>query len=151
MTSSREVVITGWGVVSPIGIGRPAFTESLRSARSGVKVLPILAENRFPVHFGGEVSEFDGKQYVTPRKSMKVMAREIQFAFAAAALAFQDSSLNTSEIDHNRFGVVFGSEMFHSAPDEITDAYRKCFVDGKFEFSQWGDRALSNLYPLWML
>lgn len=151
MTSSREVVITGVGVVSPIGIGKAAFAESLRMGRSGVKPLQLLQSTPFPVRFGGEISDFDGKQYVTPRKSMKVMCREIQFAFAAASLAIQDAGLNTADIDHDRFGVVFGSEMMYSVPDELVDAYTKCLQDGQFVFSKWGDCAISNLYPLWML
>lgn len=151
MTSSREVVITGVGVVSPIGIGRSAFAESLRAGRSGVKSLAMLRETPFPVQFGGEISDFDGKQYVTPRKSLKVMCREIQLAFAAASLALQDAGLNTTDVDHDRFGVVFGSEMMLGAPEEMIDAFHKCIVDGHFAFSNWGEKALSNLYPLWML
>jgi 3-oxoacyl-[acyl-carrier-protein] synthase II len=123
----------------------------LSAGRSGVKPVSILQDTPFPVQIGAEVTDFDGKQYVTPRKSMKVMSREIQFAFAAASLAIQDAALNTADVDRDRFGVVFGSEMMYSAPGELIDAYTKCVVDGKFTFSQWGDRAMSNLYPLWML
>ena len=151
MTSLRDVVITGVGVVSPIGIGKAPFAESLWAGRSGVKSLALLQDTPFPVRFGADIAEFDGKQYVTPRKSIKVMSREIQFAFAAASLAIQDANLNTADIDRDRFGVVFGSEMMYSAPGELIDAYNKCVVDGRFSFSQWGDRAMSNLYPLWML
>jgi 3-oxoacyl-[acyl-carrier-protein] synthase II len=151
MTTAREVVITGLGVVSPIGIGRTAFADSLRAGRSGVRAIGLLEHTPFPVRIGGQVSDFDGKAYVTPRKSLKVMCREVQFAVAAALLAVRDAGLNPDQLDADRTGVVFGSELMYTAPDEMIDAFRHCLVDGEFVFSRWGDKAINHLYPLWML
>lgn len=151
MTDPREVVITGLGVVSPIGVGRAPFSESLRLGRSGVKPVRELQGTPFPVLYGGEIHDFDPKQYVTPRKSLKLMCREIQTAFAAAGLAIQDASLVPANLDHDRFGVTFGSEMLYSSPDEMVEVYHNCTVDGQFDISRWGQRMTSDLFPLWML
>ena len=78
----REVVITGLGVVSPIGIGRDAFNASLRTGRSGIRPITLFDASGVPVRFAGEVADFDPKLYVRPRKSLKVMAREIQFGLS---------------------------------------------------------------------
>ena len=63
--AAREVVITGIGLVSPIGIGRDAFWESLRTGRSGVHTIDAFVQSGMPIPFGAEIPDFDGKQYVT--------------------------------------------------------------------------------------
>ena len=85
--SPREVVITGLGVVSPIGIGRRCISGFLRDGVSGVRPITLFDASGFPVRIGAEVVDFDPKAYIRPRKSLKVMSREIQFGFAAADMA----------------------------------------------------------------
>jgi 3-oxoacyl-[acyl-carrier-protein] synthase II len=138
-------------MVTPIGIGREAFWRSLRSATSGVRVVPYLDNTRFPVPYGGYVPEFDGKLYVQPRKAMKVMCREIQFGFAAATLAAADAGLKPGAIPSDRMGVVYGSEMYYGEIPELEPAYRKCLVEGEFDFGLWGEEGMRELNPLWML
>ena len=82
--SSREVVITGAGAACPLGIGYEAVQRALARGQSGVRRLATFDTDEFPVRVGAEVVDFDPKQYVTPRKSLKVMSRSIQLAFASA-------------------------------------------------------------------
>jgi 3-oxoacyl-[acyl-carrier-protein] synthase II len=159
----REVVITGLGVVSPIGIGRDAFNASLRAGRSGIRPIKLFDASGVPVRFAGEVTDFDPKLYVRPRKSLKVMAREIQFGFAAADMALQDANLDPAREDPDRFGVVFGAEMIYCELNELESVYRKCIsgepsppavegiVGGPFQFSRWAEAAMGEIYPLWLL
>jgi len=147
----REVVITGVGVVSPIGIGRTAFLDSIQAGRSGVAPIPALANTRLPVKFGSVLTDFDPKLYVKPRKSLKVMCREIQTGYAAGMLAVEDANLNVEQVDSDRFGVVYASELFYGELEEYTEIYRNCTVDGEFRFPTWGDRFQSDMFPLWML
>lgn len=151
MTESAEVVITGMGVVSPIGIGKDAYWQSLLEGRSGVGPLSAATGTELPVRFGGAIKDFDGKQFVKPRKSLKVMCREVQTGYAAAMLALQDAGWSAGQVAPERFGVVLGSEMFYCELDELADAYRKCVVDGQLRPGLWGAGAMSDLYPLWML
>lgn len=151
MTNNTEVVITGVGVVSPIGIGKEAFWSSLRSGRSGIGPLSFAADTDLPVKFGGEIKDFDAKQYVKPRKSLKLMCREIQTGHTAAMLAIKDANLNRSEVDPDRIGVVFGAEMFYCDLNELADAYRKCYIGDQLRPELWGEGAMSDLNPLWML
>ena len=113
MSTAPRIVITGIGVVSPIGIGVEPFWNSLREGTSGVKPYSLLQGTEMPVRFGGEITDFDPKQYVTPRKSLKVMSRDIQTGFAAAAMAVEDAGIDTGTLNHDRFGVVFGAEMLY--------------------------------------
>ncbi len=151
MMASREVVLTGVGVVSPIGIGRAAYWQSLLDGRSGVHALPEYDNADFPVRFAGKILDFDAKHYVTPRKSLKVMSQEIQWAFAAARQACDEAGLKPGSVDPDRFGVVFGSDLIYIEPEELIAAYRSCVVEGRFDFGRWGSHALSEMFPLWML
>ena len=148
----REVVITGIGMVSPIGIGRDAFWAALEAGRSGIQLIPQLAEAReVPLRLGGLFSDFDAKQYVQPRKTIKVMCREIQAAYAAAMIAMQDAALVKEQFDPQRMGVVLGSEMFYGDMDELLDSYRHSMHDGVFDAGDWTPNAMKDLFPLWML
>lgn len=149
---SVDVVITGVGVVSPIGIGLEPVWDSLVAGRSGVRPLTNFDASKLPICFGGEVADFDAKLYVKPRKSLKVMSREIQLAFAAADQAWIESGLASASFDPDRLGVVFGSDLIHPDPQEMYNAYRQCLDEAsEFDSARWGDAALSEIYPLWML
>lgn len=149
---SVEVVITGLGVVAPIGIGIEAVWDSLVARRSGVRTLTAFDVSKLPIRFGGEVADFDAKLYVKPRKSLKVMSRDIQLAFAAADQSWTAAGLAAGSFDPDRLGVVFGSDLIHPDPEEMYAAYRQCLdATREFDGKRWGDAALREIYPLWML
>jgi 3-oxoacyl-[acyl-carrier-protein] synthase II len=147
----RDIVITGVGVVSPIGIGREPFWAALESGTSGVSELPQFAGADLPFRLGGTIKNFEPKEYVQPRKTLKVMCKEIQTAFSAAVLAMQDAGLTKGAVDPDRLGVVLGSEMLYGELEEIADSYRHSIVEGKFRAADWVTHAMRDLFPLWML
>ena len=151
MSTAPRIVITGIGVVSPIGIGVEPFWNSLRAGTSGVRPYSLLQGTSMPVRFGGEITGFDPKQYVKPRKSLKVMCRDIQVGFAVAAMAVEDAGIDAGNLDPDRFGVVFGAEMLYGPPDELTDVYKSCKVDDKIDPELWPEQAMKKNFPLWML
>ncbi len=151
MNPSRQIVITGVGVVSPIGIGREAFWQSLCAGRSGVAPLTFFDARSMPVAFGAELKDFDARQFVRPRKALKVMCREIQTAFSAAMLAVDDARLDTSQTPPERIGAVFGSQMFYGEIHDLEELYRHCMVDGQFQFERFGAEFPARLFPLYLL
>lgn len=151
MNDVPEVVITGLGVVSPIGTGCDAFWQSLCEGRSGVRRIESLDGETAPYVIAGQVLNFDAKERVRPRKALKVMSRDIQLAFVAADMALQMSGIPGSGVEPERFGIVFGADLIPCELEEMVGAIRSCIVDGRFDFSQWGSRAMSELYPLWLL
>ncbi len=150
MSSFDEVVITGVGVVSPLGTGTDKFYEAIRQGHSGIQNLEMFDGEDLPLHFGGAVTDFDPKVHVTPRKSLKVMSREIQLAFAAAAMASAEAELSGESVDPERQGVVYGSDFLHCELPEATPAFAACREGDRFAFEKWGD-ALELIHPLWML
>jgi len=150
MAHKKDIVITGAGVVSPIGIGQEAFWASLCEGRSGVRRLSIFNDPDL-IPFGGEVIDFNPKDYVRQRKSLKVMSRDIQLAFAAAHLACHEARHRERPIDPERLGIVFGDDMISCELQELAPAFRDCIVDGQFDFHRWGKAAMTEIFPLWML
>lgn len=151
MTHPREVVITGLGVVCPLGVGIEAFWSALKAGKSGIDWLAETSGQDLPFRYAARIRDFDPKQYVQPRKTIKVMCQEIQTAYAAASMAMQQGKLGKDQIDPDRLGVVLGSEMLYGELDELIDVYRHCSPGGKFQASQWADFAFKDLFPLWML
>jgi 3-oxoacyl-[acyl-carrier-protein] synthase II len=147
----REVVITGVGVVSPIGVGREQVWESIVARRSGVRPLPELASAGWLAPFGGMVRDFDPKELIQPRKSIKVMCREIQHACAAAELAWQDAQLGEATIDPDRFGVVGAAGLLYCDLEELRIPFLEWTKDEEFEIHRWSRDAMGEMYPLWML
>ena len=102
MVGTNDIVITGIGCVSPIGIGRQAFWHGLQSGQCGIREVYHMAGTPPRSYYGGVIEDFDGKVYVTPRKALKVMNREIQTAYSAAHLAWRDAGLTETELDQCR-------------------------------------------------
>ncbi|MEO0528992.1 MAG: beta-ketoacyl-[acyl-carrier-protein] synthase family protein [Planctomycetota bacterium] len=147
-----DVLITGVGVVSPIGIGVEAVWETLQARRSGIRTIPELAEVGWIAPFGGQVADFEGKKYVQPRKSLKVMAREIQLAFAAGELAWADAGLESAEVDSERVGVVGGAGLLYCGLDELAAPLAESLNEqGEVDLIEWGASGMRQLFPLWML
>lgn len=151
MRSQRDIVITGLGVVSPIGIGCESFWKSLAAGTSGIRPVDLFDASSLRVRFGGQIPDFDAKQYVRPRKSLKVMSREIQLGFAAADLAMADAGLIPGSVDPERFGVVYGSDMIYADLEDLAETYRRSAREGQFDFHLWSEAIHEELHPLWLL
>ena len=151
MDRMREIVITGIGVISPIGIDTEQFWASLDEGRSGVGRIGRFDEAGVSLPIGGEVADVPAKKHVRPRKNIKVMSRDIQMGYVAADVASADASLPEAGIDPQRLGVVFGADLIAVDLSEMVETYRNCTADGKFEFSRWGKQAMDDMFPLWML
>ena len=158
--ADRRVVITGLGVVSPAGVGADALWESLCQRRSGIKTISLFDASHFPCSVGGQLDDFSARTYVPKdyRKAVKVMARDIEIAVAAADLAVRDSGLVTKGIDParitlpaGRLGCNIGAGLICSDLDELGGAVATATKDGKFDLGLWGSTGMQNLTPLWLL
>jgi len=149
--SERDVVITGLGIVSPIGVGRDAVWDSITHRRSGVRPLPYLATAGWLAPFGGNVVDFDPKELIQPRKSIKVMCREIQLASATAEMAYRDAGLADATIDPDRFGVIGAAGVLYCDLEELRIPFVEWLKQEDFDIHRWSRQAMGELYPLWML
>jgi 3-oxoacyl-[acyl-carrier-protein] synthase II len=152
---TRRTVITGTGILSPVGRGTDAFWQSLLEGRSGVKPIRGFDASALPVRFAGEIPDFDPKEYVEKkdRRGLKMMARTIQLAVAAAQLAMDHGKVDKSKLDPERFGVEFGAGLIATELPELADASRasqNCQPDVT-DLERWGREGLEAVQPLWML
>ncbi len=106
--TQRRVVVTGIGVISPIGNDLASFWDSLSHGRGGIARITAFDVSRFSSQIGGEVKNFDPAAFIDP-KAAKRMDRFIQFGAAAAKQALADSGLDLSREDCTRIGVIAGS------------------------------------------
>jgi len=151
MAGEREIVITGVGLASPIGVGCEQYWHGLMEGRSGISRLDLFDGSQLPPVMAAEVCGLDVSRFVRPRKALKVMSRDIQLAFVAADLACSCAALERGSTDPERLGIVFGADMMTCELQELEAAYRRCLVDGRFDFSRWGGEAMDEMFPLWML
>src|SRR5687767_8833288 len=123
----RRVVITGIGVISPIGIGANAFWDNLLAGKFGVRRIQAWDPGGFSAQVGGEVPPYKIGDYVPKsyRKATKVMARDIELAVVAADDAMKDAGLKTKaytdkpEIKAERFGCNIGAGLINAELDEL--------------------------------
>ena len=108
MSHENRVVVTGLGVMSPLGESVNEFWDSLISGKSGIGKITLCDTDEFPNDIAGEVTGFDPGQYIDPKEA-KRMARFSQMAVAAAAVAIEDSKINISDEDPWRLGVLIGN------------------------------------------
>ncbi|MDO9574190.1 MAG: beta-ketoacyl synthase N-terminal-like domain-containing protein, partial [Candidatus Contubernalis sp.] len=104
----NRVVVTGIGVITPIGIGKDAFWEGLKEGRSGVDRITAFDTTDYPVQIAAQVKNFNAEDYMD-RKEARRMDRFIQFAVASAGLSLEDSGLDLKKVDLTRVGVSVGS------------------------------------------
>ncbi len=154
--SKPRILITGMGILSPIGVGVEAFQSSLLSGKSGIKKSELYSYLAAPDVGVGEVSDFTDstarKQYLKQqRKSIKVMCREIQMGVASANLVMEDSALDLSSVDSERFGIEFGANLMLSPPSVLYGACMASTEGTEFKYDHWGAEGLPKMEPLWLL
>lgn len=149
--SRIRVVVTGVGVVSPIGIGNDNFWDSLIHSRSGIDFLQSVPSDGLPSAFGAEVRDFNPANFLRDKKFVKVMTRAIQLGVASSNLAVKDSGVVSGTVDPDRFGVVYGCGRMTCHPSELAAAVEVCRSEGGVDISKWGQKALKEIAPLWLL
>lgn len=122
----RRIVITGLGLISPVGNDVKSFWQSLCAGRSGIGKITHFDASAYDSKIAGEVRDFDPAKYLSP-KDIRRTDRFTQFAVAAANMAIGDSKIDISSSDPFRFGVIVGSGIggIHTIETEHRVLYEK--------------------------
>ncbi len=133
MPTDRKVVITGIGVVTPVGNNLPSFWDAIIHGRSGIDKITAFDLTGHDCHIAGEVKDFNATPFFKNPKDVRRTDRYTQFAMAAAKMALEDSGVDLAAMDLTRFGCVVGSGigglktlsdqmqiMFNKGPDRIS-------------------------------
>jgi 3-oxoacyl-[acyl-carrier-protein] synthase-1 len=126
----RRVVVTGIGIVSPIGNNADEVLDSLRAGRSGIEFVPEMAEHGFRSQVAGTI-KLDPAQHVDKRR-MRFMGPGAAYAHIAMEQAIADAGLTEAEVSHERTGLIAGSggpstsALFHAHQTVLrTDSPKK--------------------------
>ncbi len=160
--SDRRVVITGIGIISPLGNCCDQFWRNISDGKSGVSVLdrvpspPLQTDMAAEaVDFAGDISDFGELEKTLKRsikRGLKLMCREIRMGVAAAQRALGHASIEPGNIDPSRIGTMFGSDYIITQPYEFARGIRKCMNgSSEFDFGQWAENGLTQVEPLWLL
>jgi 3-oxoacyl-[acyl-carrier-protein] synthase II len=122
MTFMRRVVVTGVGVVSPLGTGNRKNWDALTAGNSGIDLITRFDATDFPVRIAGEVKDFVAEEFID-KKEIKKMDLFIQYALAATHFAMEDSGFKVNDENAERVGVLVGAglgglpsiERYHTA------------------------------------
>jgi 3-oxoacyl-[acyl-carrier-protein] synthase II len=108
--NSRRVVITGMGVITPLGNDLEEYWSNLKNGVSGIRAIEAFDTTKFDTKFGGEVRNFDPKLYFKNPKDVRRTDRFAQLAMAAAKKAMADGGIDAANIERrDRFGVIVSS------------------------------------------
>ncbi len=106
--SKRRVVVTGMGIISPVGNDLTSAWANVVAAKSGIGAIPHLQATELAVKFGGPIRDFDPTNYITP-KDVRKMDPFIHYGIAAATQAIKDSGIEITDANRNRIGVAVGA------------------------------------------
>lgn len=160
MNNLSEVVITGMGVVSPIGIGVDHFWNSLvrRHGEIGLSGAYRLEDVRrapgLPYPLVAEIKNFDTKRiqaWKNMRRNIKVMSRDAQIGFVAADYAREDARLDAAPVEPERQGILYGAMMTLVNLDELIDLFRASMDENRRFVMEILGNGFNTVYPLWML
>jgi 3-oxoacyl-[acyl-carrier-protein] synthase II len=107
--NDRRVVITGLGVVTPVGNDLETFWTSLKEGKSGVRKIEAFDITNYDCQIAGEVRNFDPKPFFKNPKDVRRTDRFVHVAMAAAKMSLADSGLDLSKVNHDRFGAIVSS------------------------------------------
>lgn len=120
--SKRRVVITGLGIVSPVGSTIDTAWRNVLEGKSGIGPITRFDVSAFPVRFHGPVADFNAEQYLSA-KELRKMDPFMHYGYAAAADSIKDSGIAVSEANAHRIGVIMGAGI--GGLDTIEENYRK--------------------------
>ncbi|HYE03580.1 MAG TPA: beta-ketoacyl synthase N-terminal-like domain-containing protein [Phycisphaerales bacterium] len=166
-----RVVITGIGTVCGLGLGAEALWAGMTAGRSCLGPITRFDASGFASRLAGEVRDFSARDFVPKhyRKAVKVMARDVELAVAAAKLAVEDAGLVTraaladeaggapaaaATYPAARMGCQIGAGLIAAEIDELTLAFasaRSAGAPDRLDLRAWGATGMDNLTPLWLL
>ena len=104
----RRVVVTGIGMVTPVGIGKESFMQALFRGDSGIREIASFDTSRFTSHLGAEIKDFSPRDFIS-LKNLRRMDRLSQTAVASARLALEDAKISINTANRDRMGIILGT------------------------------------------
>lgn len=154
-TSPRRAVITGLGVLTPIGSTATALWDGLCAGTSAVGPVRAFDATSLPSHLAGELVDFNAKTQIEKsyRKTLNAMARPVQIGVVVSQLGMQAAGLAKGTVAPERIGVEFASVMGATDLDDLAASSLKAAGGPRqpVDMAAWGRDGLAEMPPMWML
>jgi 3-oxoacyl-[acyl-carrier-protein] synthase II len=155
LATNSRLVLTGFGVLSPIGLTPGAFWDAILAGTCGIRTISLLDASELPTRMAGEVAGFSAKSMLAEtkyRKELKSMARTVELGVIGTQLAMQSAALAKGSIPPHRIGIEFASLMGATDLNDMAGAAKKSSPDGTtVDMAVWGKDGLNEIQPVWML
>lgn len=154
VSRSRRLVLTGLGVLSPLGLTPEAFWQALVAGTSGIRTISLIDASLLPTHIAGEVPGFSAKAMIEKsyRKTLNAMARTVELGVIGSQLAMQNAGLGKGTVPPHRIGIEFASLMGATDLNDMAAAAQLTAPDGEtVSYATWGRDGLNEITPMWML
>jgi 3-oxoacyl-[acyl-carrier-protein] synthase II len=147
MTGRRRVVVTGMGIITPLGIGLEENWDALVNGRSGIGPLTAFDAAGFPTRIAGQVKNFDAGAMLGERDDLAIIGTHTKFALAAARLAVEDAGLAKVTLDPMRVGVYLGCGEGDPSFMWLANRITESLADGQMRMETFLRRGLETLNP----
>ena len=154
---ARRAVITGAGVLSPLGHDLAAFRAGLAASTPGVRRLQSYDPAGLPCPLFAELAPaFDAKKFIPAankdgRKSLSKMAKTVQMGLCASQLCMDDAGLKKGDVSPFRFGIEFGCVMVATEIADLARAAQKSVEGDTVNLEKWGRDGQPEIIPIWLL
>lgn len=153
----KRAVITGLGMITPLGIGKEENWKNLIAGKSGIGEISRFDTKDLSVSIGGEAKNFRARDFIKDRKAIKLSFHSVHLAVAAAKLAMDDAGVKIEEANPARFGCFIGSggggyEDGPGFPDLVEPLLKSWSEEKKtFDSVKFGANSIAGTYPLFLL
>ena len=145
----RRVVVTGMGMLTPVGRDKEATWDALQNGRSGVAPITLFDSSTFPTRIASEVKDFRLSGYLDERPEWVDYSRSSKFALAAGVMAMEDSGLlDMAALNRRRFGVYIGAGEGEQDFRRFVTLMHHSIKDGKVNTANFVGEGLGELNPI---
>jgi 3-oxoacyl-[acyl-carrier-protein] synthase II len=146
----RRVVVTGMGMLTPVGLDLESTWSSLLSGHGGVGPITLFDAHSFPTRIAAEVKDFRLEDYLDEPARWVEHSRNSQFAISAASMAMKDAGLgaSTPDLDRTRFGVYLGSGEGQQDFPRFVKLMNQTSHDGRVDTAEFTRQGMRELHPI---
>ena len=144
----RRVVITGAGMVTPLGHTVEGVWRAMLESKSGVAPITLFDASTFPTKIAAEVKDFDLAQYTEDPDRWEYSGRNTRFAVGAAKMCVEDAGLAGNGVDPTRFGVYLGSGEGQQDFFRFVNLLARAWKEGAVDIRRFTEEGLIDLHPL---
>lgn len=143
-----DVVVTGADLLCALGTEPAAIRDALLAGRTGFRPIESFPARELPCRLSAEMNGWDAKEYVQPRKNLKVMSRDAQLAVAGAIRARHTAGWAAGQLDPERTAVIYGADRVRLSFDDCAGPYVRSRENGAISLRIWGETGMFAIPPL---